>query len=311
MSYSSYSVVFSTSLSRDFKIILSSLSSIFSQTIPASQVIVVVNGCSYETFLVFKSVASKYFDIDKFKLLSFLFQSRANLSLARNTGVNASLHDLIFFSDDDDLWHPFKVSFVLRRYINANRPLNFCLVHGFNFLPYRALAAHAQRVHPPSPHSFLSLISCLLFKKVINNSYLRYPISASFFMLMLGNSLGGGSSIVATKSLCQSFPFNEEVSRDEDRQFYISLSLATIPIFTLRYPLVTYLRHSSNMASQVRLQSFAQFKANFAVLLQSFKVFLFALTSCTLLFPVLIMKVFLLPPLKRFLRILFSKGFAR
>ena len=298
MSWPPYSVVFSTCLSRDTKIILLSLKSLFKQRIRPGEIIVVVNGCNLILFDKFKLSVLKYFDSCDSNLISFLFVERGNLSAARNCGVQASLHELIFFSDDDDLWHPLKSSCVLRRFVNTTQQNYFCLIHGYNFYPYHLLDDSSYKPFPPSAYSFLAVFSHLFLFKRSLNPYLRFPISSSFFLLMLGNSLGGGSSIVATRSLCLTFPFNEAVSRDEDRLFFIRLSLAGIHLSCLNYPLVTYLRHNKNMASQLHLQSLAHLKANFNILQSLFRLFVLSLVSTITVLFVSTVKILILFPLK-------------
>lgn len=293
-----YSAVVSTCLARDESLILRSLNSIVFQKHPPSEIIVVVNGCSFPSYVDFQASCSNFFSHSVLTILRFVFNDLGNISVARNIGVKTATTNLIFFADDDDIWHPLKASLTIKRYQVTCDKHNFCLVHGYNILDCKNYLKGILKPVPPSRTSLIFLVSKIFLRSAVVNPYRRYPVSSSFFLLMLGNSLGGGSSIVASKSLCMTFPFHESLSFDEDRQFFLNLCVSGIPVQLLNYPLVTYMRHDSNATSQVIRIAFNHLQANIRIVFVLFKFLALGLVSTIFVFSVFFFKLIQQLPLK-------------
>jgi glycosyltransferase involved in cell wall biosynthesis len=75
------------------------LESVFAQTTPAAEVIVVDDGSTDATPEVARS----------FRAVTLIEQQHRGVSVARNTGVRASKGELIAFLDADDMWYPEKL----------------------------------------------------------------------------------------------------------------------------------------------------------------------------------------------------------
>lgn len=77
------------------------LDSVYSQTLPAKEVIVVDDGSSDGTR---ELLAARY------PQATLVSQPASGVSRARNKGINAATCDWIALLDDDDLWHPDKLA---------------------------------------------------------------------------------------------------------------------------------------------------------------------------------------------------------
>ena len=77
------------------------LDSVFSQSLPPRQVIVVDDGSTDDTIELLRSKNSS--------TVSVISQENAGVSRARNVGISASSHEWIAFLDSDDEWHSRKL----------------------------------------------------------------------------------------------------------------------------------------------------------------------------------------------------------
>lgn len=77
------------------------LDSVFSQSLPPRQVIVVDDGSTDDTIELLRSSYSS--------TVSVISQENAGVSRARNVGISASSHEWIAFLDSDDEWHSRKL----------------------------------------------------------------------------------------------------------------------------------------------------------------------------------------------------------
>jgi glycosyltransferase involved in cell wall biosynthesis len=91
--------------------ILESLDSVFAQTRPADQILVIDDGSSDNTAEVIRPVMDR---------ITYIPQENGGVSVARNTGLQHATGDWITFLDSDDLWDPERLA-ILERDIATTR----------------------------------------------------------------------------------------------------------------------------------------------------------------------------------------------
>lgn len=99
------------------------LDSIFAQTHPRFEVIVVDDGSTDGTATVVSSYGSE---------IRYVRQGNAGPAAARNLGLNIGRGDYVAFLDADDLWHSEKLERQLTRFL-ARAELDYCVAHAQNF----------------------------------------------------------------------------------------------------------------------------------------------------------------------------------
>jgi glycosyltransferase involved in cell wall biosynthesis len=110
------------------------LDSIFAQTYPRFEVIVVDDGSTDGTAAVVAAFGER---------VRFLQQRNQGPATARNLGVGAAAGEFVAFLDGDDLWHPEKLDRQLACFA-SDPSLDLCVTHVQNFwIP--ELSAEAER----------------------------------------------------------------------------------------------------------------------------------------------------------------------
>jgi len=92
------------------------LDSVMAQTLPADEIIVVVDGSTDNTSSMLKS---------RYPEVNLIQQDNQGVSAARNTGIAAARHDWIALLDSDDVWHQNKLEKQLQGLNNSSEYL-FC-----------------------------------------------------------------------------------------------------------------------------------------------------------------------------------------
>ena len=93
------------------------LDSVLMATLDSDEIIVVDDGSSDEPGMLVHS-----YDDPRIR---YIRQENAGVSAARNTGLAAARNDLIAFIDDDDEWHPRKLS-IQRRLLERHSDAAAC-----------------------------------------------------------------------------------------------------------------------------------------------------------------------------------------
>lgn len=109
------------------------LQSVFAQTRPGQEIIVVDDGSADDL----EAAMSAY--CDKVKLIR---QSNAGAAMARNTGAAQARGDLLAFLDADDFWHPRKLELQVRAF-DEHPELALCWTHALRITPDEVAKADA------------------------------------------------------------------------------------------------------------------------------------------------------------------------
>lgn len=95
--------------------ITTAIESVFAQTYPNLEIIVVDDGSVDETADVIRNLdRASYSGSGKAPAIRYLYQKNMGQSCARNTGIAAAQGDWIAFLDSDDYWLPDKIEWQLR-----------------------------------------------------------------------------------------------------------------------------------------------------------------------------------------------------
>jgi glycosyltransferase involved in cell wall biosynthesis len=142
-----------------------------------------------------------------------------SLGESRNKAAELAVGDLIFFSDDDDIWLPNKIETCIKSLGNDS-----VLVHDY----YEFI--NNSEIKPGKI-------------KYLNIKYLDYLLN------FWSNNLGGGSSIVCRRHVVLSVKFNEGLRSCEDIDWLLRLTFANINIVRDNSRLVYYRVHNCRMTS--------------------------------------------------------------
>jgi glycosyltransferase involved in cell wall biosynthesis len=246
---SDYSVVISSSGRKQYLIEL--LESIYSQSCPPAEVIILLddNSIGKECITAISKLESK--PAPRFELCKNL-----NLPAKRNAGAHFSSHDIILYSDDDDLWAPVKSEVILSIFRRGYS----CICHNFSCFGSE-LMSHCNGLGVQSR-------------------------TLSRLQLLCGDNIyGGGSTISASRNLVLAIPFNETLSSCEDLDWWRRVQLSGNTIFYCGQDLVSYRRHANNMGKNRQLMSYTQFRVAFDGLLWGLVL---SIGSCVMLIKALI-----------------------
>ena len=108
--------------------IFEQLSSIFNQTMPPNEIVISDDGSTDNTVEIIKSFKSKY---DKKNIIKLIFNDsikKGHVNNFLNACIN-TIGDIVFFSDQDDVWLKSKISMM----VNAMIKYNLTSVHSNEF----------------------------------------------------------------------------------------------------------------------------------------------------------------------------------
>jgi glycosyltransferase involved in cell wall biosynthesis len=151
--------------------------------------------------------------------VTVLYLPGALLGAARNFGVKKSKDGIIIFGDDDDVWNINRVSKIIDSLNSEN--ISVC-VHNFEVFG-EGLERHSPLKRIKYGNKF-----------IINN--------------LISNRVGGGSSFAAKKEILCLIPFDENLKRAEDIDWWLRLMLAGVRISVIEENLVSYRLHSERMS---------------------------------------------------------------
>lgn len=191
--------------------ITETLESVYSQSVPVHEVIVVDDGSTDETARVVEKA---------YPNVVLIRQANSGVSSARNTGIKNVSGEYICFLDADDLWFPDKIE----SQILALRDFP-----GSEFILTDELLFDDSGVYCESV-----LMNTTLSDFIPPGTSLM----SNALTLLFTESFVSTSSVMVSASLVKSAGFfSEDLSIGEDREYWIKLALLSKPIFINR-PLV-------------------------------------------------------------------------
>lgn len=115
------------------------LESVFAQTHPAAEVIVVDDGSTDGTAGVIRGFGDRVIAAS---------QRNAGPAAARNAGIARATGEFVSFLDSDDLWRPDRLERAIARF-RARPELDFCVCHAENFVSSEL--TRTPVAEPPQP----------------------------------------------------------------------------------------------------------------------------------------------------------------
>lgn len=189
-----FSVIIPTYNQADF--LRKALKSVFGQTYPDYEVIVVNNMSTDDTVSVVQE-----WNVDNLTLINF--SNDGIIGLARNVGIQASTGDYVAFLDSDDVWYPAKLDGINDAIECSSNPGLFC--HDQDLIRDGMPAGVAH--YGPQSGSGLTMHSYLMTK---------------------GNCVSTSATVVARKYLDEVGGFSEESSLCTVEDYDLWLKLAKI-----------------------------------------------------------------------------------
>lgn len=173
------------------ELVVRAVDSIRSQTIPASEIVVVVDGVEHE-----RATIAALSSLEEPRLRIVGLRGRNGPSRARNAGVAAASSPWVAFCDDDDLWQRNKLAWQLRALDEAGWPGHAVVTSG---------------VVARSPHGDYRWPSRFIGPDERVGEYLfctRTPYQ--------GETLLHTSTLLASRALLGAVPFDEALWNHED-----------------------------------------------------------------------------------------------
>lgn len=208
------------------------LKSVFEQTLPAAEVIVVDDGSVDRTF----EIARDY-------NVRIIRQSNKGLSAARNAGIRAATQPWIALMDADDLWERDKIE-------QQWSAISLCPEADMISCDYHWIDSRGEVLDLPQfdlhlrqqyslAHGLSITHSLTLFKKVSGDLFFFFP-----FPLL------PSAVLVKREAILASGLFAEKLRRTEDLECFLRV-LENKSLLVIEQPLVYYRRHENNLSNNV------------------------------------------------------------
>jgi glycosyltransferase involved in cell wall biosynthesis len=210
------------------------LASVFAQTLPPVEIIVVDDGSSDDTAHVARDLGA-----------TVISRANGGISAARNTGVRAARGEYVAFLDSDDLWMPEKLEVQLAALSVAAEPsFSFTDFRTFDSRGVRA-ATSALRAHPAFRRTVRRAPSGA---NVVVAASEGRPVLPDMYFLP-------SSAVIRRADVLAVGGFDESLRGCEDTEFFIRL-FKLVPAIAVMRPLLLYRRHEAqNTASPTRMMT--------------------------------------------------------
>jgi glycosyltransferase involved in cell wall biosynthesis len=210
------------------------LASVFAQTLPPAEIIVVDDGSTDDTAGVARDLG-----------VTVISRANGGISAARNTGVRAARCKYVALLDADDVWMPEKLEVQVAALATAAEPaFSFTDFHTFDSRGVRS-ARSELRAHPAFRRTVGRAPSGS--NVVISASESRPVLPDMYFV--------PSSAIVRRADVLAAGGFDESLPGCEDTEFFLRL-FHVVPAIAVMRPLLRYRRHEAqNTASPTRVMT--------------------------------------------------------
>jgi len=227
------------------------LASIFSQTFPPCEIIV-IDSSPDETTPLLQEFSGKVVHIE---------QPPRGVSAARNAGIEAAKGDYIAFLDADDLWLPEKLERQLWGFSRfPHAPFSFCTVWNLTEDPDPAI--------PREPFFPPNLLAWLARAGEDNGT----AAGSVYELILSGNCIATSSLIVRRDALEKIDLFDETMRNGEDYEFELRLAHSYPAVF-VRSPMVRYRIHNAGLSGAWSQRSELFYRANIDALTKHYEKF--------------------------------------
>jgi glycosyltransferase involved in cell wall biosynthesis len=214
------------------------LASVFAQTVPPAEIIVVDDGSTDDTAGIARDLG-----------VTVISRANGGISAARNTGVRAARSEYVALLDADDLWMPEKLEVQVAALAAATVPsFSFTDFHTFDSRGIRA-ARSELRAHPAFRRTVGRAPSGT---NVVVSASERRPVLPDMYFVP-------SSAIIRRADVLAAGGFDESLRGCEDTEFFLRL-FKLVPAIAVMRPLLRYRRHEAqNTASptHVMINEFA------------------------------------------------------
>ncbi|MEW6429211.1 MAG: glycosyltransferase [Thermodesulfobacteriota bacterium] len=183
--------------------------SVLAQTLPVTEIIIVDDGSD----VIHRPAICRLETIDK-RIKVYLLPENKGASAARNFGLDRSSGNFILFLDDDDLINPNMILKCTRRFQEDTKIDIVACWHAFFY--DRTNPDIFSDTSPPSPEQSHSIL--------FTQKYLSFPtIEQNPFTSLMQICIQVSSCLIKKESL-QNIRFPEELARNEDCFFWLTLA---------------------------------------------------------------------------------------
>jgi len=199
------------------------LASVFAQTLPPAEIIVVDDGSTDDTARIARDLG-----------VTVISRANGGISAARNTGIRAARCEYVALLDADDLWMPEKLEVQLAALAVAAVPsFSFTDFHTFGSRSVRA-ARSELRAHPAFRRTVRRAPSGA---NVVVSASSRRPVLPDMYFLP-------SSAVMRRADALAAGGFDESLPGCEDAEFFLRL-FQIVPAIAVMRPLLRYRRHDA------------------------------------------------------------------
>jgi len=211
------------------------LESVFAQTVPPDEIIVVDDGSKDGTDELIRNLSSK-----KYPQLVYIWQENKGAGSARNQGIRAARNPIVAFLDSDDTWYPYHIKEALDCF-SVFPEAGFVLAK-YKIVDLQGTANKNYIVKKYKRRDFAKKIAL----RISGSNYLL-DTDKCLHHILLSNIGFLTSTLVINRERCpRKVFFDEMLSIGEDVDFYLQLMAYNISLIYIDTIHSKYCFHTSN-----------------------------------------------------------------